>query len=333
MAYSLPFSTRIGLLVSISIAVCSFFGITMLAFAQFTPFGGGALQLTLSPQSPTPHSVVVVSIDDYSVDTTGATISWYVDGTEQASSKNERSIRIGTGDVGDERTVRAVVTRNGASTLSSTRTILPTSVDIITEAHTYVPQFYKGRALQSKNSNVRAIVVVNDGTNKSQSAYTYKWLLDGAVLFGGPTKGKNVIDVSLSTFGDGELSVEVTNDEGESVGKGITQISPVDPQIHFYEYSPLRGLSLREAKSPFTFVNDEITLFGEPYYLNSPIHADRANFSWKIDGIAVQSDVKVPNAILLQRTGGAGESAVEYSVTTKGTVPQYAEGMLRLIFD
>lgn len=333
MAYPLPFNTRTWFVVFISIVMCFFFSGINSTLAQFATLGGGTLQLTLDPQFPTPYSSVVVSIDDYSVDTTGATISWYVDGVEQTASRNERSIKIGTSAPGAERVVRVVAARSGGLTLSSTRSIFPTSVDIITEANTYTPQFYEGRPLSSRNSSVRAISVINDGTSKSPSAYTYKWTLDGTVLFGGPSKGKNIIDISLSTFGDGELSVEVTDDFGNSIGRGNAQITPVEPQIHFYEYSPLRGLSLREAKSPFTFVSDEVTLFGEPYYLNSPMRIDRATFSWKVGGLPVQSDTHAPHSILLQRTGDAGESVIEYSVTTKGTVPQYAGEMLRLIFD
>ena len=126
------------------------------------------VQLIPNPEFPTPKSQITISLNDYSVETTGANITWYVNNIEDASFRNERSISITTGALGEKTTVRVVLTRSNAPALSSSITIVPTVVDIVLEANTYVPNFYKGRALPSTESRVRAIAVVHDNSTTGE---------------------------------------------------------------------------------------------------------------------------------------------------------------------
>ncbi len=302
--------------------------------AQFSvPQGVGQVSLLVNPQFPTPHGTTEVSLNDYSVSTVGATVSWYVDGALEPSFTNERTIRLTAGGLGETKNVRVVLSRNGTTAFEANTSIIPTQVDLIIEADTYVPTFYRGRALPSPESRARAVAVVNDGTGAPASAYTYQWSENSTVLLGGPVKGKNVLDLTVSRFEGKTISVTVVNADGITVGKSRLELTPAEPRLLFYEQSPLRGLLERAVTRPLPLISDEITVYGEPYFLHMPASADRADFSWDIGGSPVNAVSGAPNAITLRRVGSGGEAEVNLRIVTGERIPQVVEGSFRTFFE
>ncbi len=308
------------------------FTIPTLAAAQAPSFVANSIYLESAPQYPEPNSTVTVSLNDYSVNALGATISWFINGEEQTATQNERSIVVPTHTLGTQEVVKVVLSRTGALPLSHTLTLNPVVIDIILEADTYVPSFYKGRALPSQESSVRAIALVHDTSGGIKSEYTYKWSAGTTVLLGGPVKGKYALDYLMPRYDDNELTVEVFNAKGVSIGKKTILVSPAETQLHFYEYSSLRGLSERTAANPLPLISDETTIFGEPYFINTAMEESGATFTWKVDGVPAASDTSVPNAITLAHSGDTGKSLVSLSIITKSRIPQYVMETLQLIF-
>jgi hypothetical protein len=332
MIYILSSRFTSFLLATISIGIVLFTIHTSLASGQVPSFVGNDISLKSLPEYPEQYSEVTITLDDYSVNTLGATIQWFVNGAEQKTLENERTIKITTRDLGTKEIVKVLLTRSGALPLSHSITITPSLVDIILESNTYIPTFYKGRALPSTESSVRAIALIHDGTEGSiKKEYTYKWSAGDTVLLGGPIKGKNVITYAVPLFGESELSVEIFDTKGNLVGGRGVAITPVEPRLYFYEYSSLRGLSERALTDPLTLIAEETTLYGVPYFMNTRMKTDEASFSWMIGGVPVSPDSSVPNSIVLKKDG-AGESAVSLKIVTDDPIPQFVMQGLRLIF-
>ena len=151
-------------------------------------------------------------------------------------------------------------------------------------------------------------------------------------MFGGPVKGKNVLDFNIPHYDNGALSVEVFNSLGETIGKQFLAIPVVQPELHFYEHSPLRGLFEREVASPLTFIGEETTIYGEPYFMNTRMREQDASFSWSINSESAPHDTETPNAITLRHVGGEGSAEVGLTIVTKGQIPQFLEGAFSLFF-
>ncbi len=300
--------------------------------AQAPSFVANSIYLESVPQYPEPNSSVNVSVNDYSVNTLGATISWFVNGVEQVTSKNERSIKVPTRELGTQEDVKVVLSRTNSPSLSATLTLTPVVIDIILEADTYIPSFYKGRALPSQDSSVRAIALVHDTDGGIKNEYVYKWSLDDTVLMGGAVKGKNSINFVTPSFRDSELTVQIFDTNGKTVSKKSMTISAIDPEMHFYEYSSLRGLSERAAVSPLPFIAEEITLSGEPYFMNSRMDTNKMNFNWMLDNDFVTPDATTPNALTLRRNEGSGSSFVSLEIIMNSRIPQFVKQELQLIF-
>lgn len=317
----------------VSILACGLFFITLPLYAQTIPGQSTGLTLLAEPSFPAPHTETVLSIDDYSINTVGSTITWYVNNVEQTQSRNERSIKITTGDLGKSTNVRVVLSRSNGPSISASLSLVPTQVDIILESNTHVPQFYKGRALPTRDSMMRATAVVHDGTTNPDSSYVYQWSLDSTVLQGGQTKGKRTISIEMPHYDDVLLFVEVFKSTGELIGKGVARLLATEPELHFYENSPLRGLSERELMSPFYLIGEEVTIYGEPYFIDAPMNETSAEFAWKIDYEPALHDASIPNALTLRKVGGAGESTIDFSVVTRSGIPQFVQKTFQLIFD
>ena len=301
--------------------------------AQSFLSGNTGLRLIVSPEFPTPHTGVTVTIDDYSIETLGSTITWYVDGKEVAGVTNERSISVTTGALGKKTEVRALVTNAKTPAFSATQSITPTVVDVILESDTYVPSFYAGRALPSKESSVKALAVVHDGTTLSDNRYSFKWTLNDEVLHGGPVTGKSSTNFTMPRYDGGRLTVEVFNTDSVLVGRKTLILNPIELEMHFYENSPLRGLSQKEIKDTYALTREEVTIYGEPYFMNTNIISPSlVDVVWEINGEKVQSSTETPNTITLKRVGEAGDAQVSCTTVTKTRIPQFVRGTFQAFF-
>ena len=291
------------------------------------------ISLITSPQYPSPNSTVTVSLDAYTINTTGATIVWTVDDIERTTAKNNRSITVTTKNIGEKTTVRATIYRDGNLPLPITTTIVPTAINIILEADTYTPSFYAGRALPSGQSQIRAVAVVLNGTNAPASAYTYKWEHDDEVLLGGPVTGKSDISFTMPRYNNDTLNVTVTDAKGNVVGQDGIVLVPKEPELHFYDENPLRGLSAKAVTNTFILIGDEATVHGIPYFMNTDLTAQTTTFEWKIDGKKVDKVNAESNTITLRRTGGAGKASIELSALTTTRIPQYVKKAFTIFFE
>lgn len=291
----------------------------------------GGISLTSVPKYPEPGEEVSVSLDQYGVNTFGATIRWYINGTEEVSARNERSVTFVSGNLGEKTTVRVSVAQASGVSLTSTKTIAPAIVDMILEADTYVPYFYKGRALPSSNAGVRVVALVHGGTGADRSTYSYKWQLGTSVLFGGAVRGKYVAELVMPQFDRKPLTVEVSDSGGNVVAKNSIILVNQDPELLFYEENALRGHLGRAIMGELPLLGEETTVFGEPYYLSKNVLGSGANFSWKINNRLTTPNT-TPNSLTLQKSGSGGTVGVELDVVVEGDVPQRVKDSFLLTF-
>jgi hypothetical protein len=320
---------REGIWRGICVAICGFFLSIGAVHAQV---GEEIPPLRVEPSFPQPGSTVTVSLDAYTMDTTGATVSWSVNGLEKTGDKNNRSIEITVGDVGEivEVTARVIFT-NGFS-YSPTVTVVPTQTDLIIESSTYVPPFYKGRALPSGNTHIRAVAIPHLKNPVPLQDLTYEWKQGDTVLFGGPIKGKYAADIVVSRYEGDTLSVTVTDGTKKSVGKKTIFLTPSEPELHFYEENPLRGLSHKAIRSSLTLIGDETTVHAEPFFMATDLTKESSEFNWAINGESVETNPPKSHTITLRRTGGEGSATIETQVMTLTTIPQYVKGGFTIMF-
>ncbi len=293
-------------------------------------FSGASLKLT--PTYPGPESEVTVALDAYTYDTSGAIIVWKIDGEEQAEFENERSITIQTGELGDAMQVSATVLTLGGGGFTLKKTIVPAVLDIIVEADTYVPPFYRGRALGTAKANLRVTAVPHNGEVLDPRELTFTWEHNEAILFGGPVRGRQSVDITMPQYSGGYVKVSVMDDNRETVAEKRVALTAIKPEIYFYEENILRGLSEMAIKNSFALVGDETTVHGEPYYLAGGVDTDTLAYEWRINRNPITNESSDPHIITLRKTGDGGSALVTLRALTKELIPQYVQDDFTISF-
>lgn len=313
------------------LVLCCFVTFAPAAHAQFS---GSAIQqnaeLELNPQYPEPFEQVTASLNAYAYDTQGASIRWYIDGTEETEAQNSRELKFTTGALGSAQTVRSTVIFPDGQSISASRTIKPSRLDLIIEADTLVPPMYRGRALPSSGSTVRAIAV--PATAASVNTLSFTWRLNGKVLFGGPIRGKDVAVFTAPADGNPYLSVEIADQNGSVFMKKTTELPIAAPEMRFYEDNPLRGTSRNALLSPHFLVGDEIVVRAEPYYMASDIFSKNPYTTWSIDGRKVENPSDDAQLITLRKGEGSGRFRVNFDIRNAANLLQGGEGEFLITF-
>lgn len=288
--------------------VVTFTGAFSIAGAQGVATGNFAI--TTNPSYPEPHDRIDAKLITGGQDRLGAALSWYVDGVEETSCKNESSCPVTVGGAGSETVLSAHLTLASGQIRKVERTIVPTRVDLVVEALTDTPVFYKGRTLPSGQSTIRAVALPFSGT--APSRLTYSWSLDGKPLPGGSQMGKDTVTFTMPFGGSGRIAVTVTDEQGRTISKKSTEIRTVDPLIVFYEDNPLRGLSRMALPKGYQLIGEEVTVRAESYFMNTGMQNSNTDISWQINGEPVNNPSDDPQTITLRSGGGAGNFRVGF---------------------
>ena len=270
--------------------------------------------LVLSPQYPEPNEAVTATLSDYSVNTNGATIRWFVDGKEILDSKNERAIDFSTGELGSSVRVLAITTLPNGSELTARRIITPVRLDILIEADTRVPSFYKGRSIPASGGQMQVTALPFTGEPRSAESYSYTWRVGETVQSGGSRFGKNSISLTADFQKQIRVSVDVIDVDGTMVTSESVFVPLADPELHFYEINPLRGMSEVAMGDNYIFVGEEIKVRVEPYFIDNALFSEKPHQEWKLNSQVVNNPNPDQQEITLRRSGDSGSFTLEYHV-------------------
>lgn len=300
--------------------------------AQIPGVGTTGSSLTLSPQHPEPSEQVQVSLNDYSINTNGATISWFVNGEEVVSAANERTLTIRTGALGETIEVVEVTTLPSGAEIRAKKDITPVRVDMLIEADTLTPLFYNGRAIPSEGSVVSVTAIPFTGESVAPENYSYTWKVRDDVVGGGAQFGKNSISFA-SDFGKNiPVSVEIHDAEGGLVSGESAIVPLADPELHFYEINPLRGLSEHAVGSNYIFIGDEVRVRAEPYFLDASLLRNNPHTEWKLNGRSVENPSRDVQEITLRKQGDRGSFNLEFHIRNLNQLLQGVKDTITINF-
>jgi hypothetical protein len=266
------------------------------------------------------------------MDTSGAVILWYVNEKEIVGSRNERSIKVMVGEFGKTTEVSARVKLFDGRTFTVNKSIPSTLVDLIIEAKTYVPPFYRGRALSSADAEARVIAIPHTGTNVDPADFTYFWEYNGGTMFGGPILGKQSADVTISRYTGSYITVTVIDESGNEIGGKTISLNAIEPELYYYEENPLRGLNEIALKDTLALIGDETTVHGEAYYLARDLRPERITFEWSINNEKIQNVNQDPHIITLRKSGGGGSAQVGLQAVTTASIPRFVRREFTITF-
>ncbi len=293
---------------------------------------GDAVSITLDPQYPGPNEQVTLSIDDYSIDSSGASILWLIDGVEVPQFKNTRTISVITPSVGKTATVAVRLVFSNKPTIEAKMSLTPVYVDVIIEPQTYTPLFYAGRALPVHGSVVNITALVHNASGLLNNAnYTYNWQLNGKVMYGGPRSGNNRAQITVPYGQNSLIAVTITDASGSVISRKLVSIPQQEVAITFYEVSTLYGLSQKAITDTLPFVGNSSTIRAVPYYIDSRAISNSLFTEWTVGGRVANTESADPFEINLLRQG-AGNTQVGFKIRNLSELLQGDQRSFRVQF-
>lgn len=295
------------------------------SLAQVTiPGFGGTLSIESTPRNLVPNTSIHLSAEDTFVDLSSINLTWTVDGKEVQSGEGLTSYDVELGDLGSVTDV-VVTADTNEGTISTEAKLIPTSVDLLWEADSYTPPFYRGRALASAGSEIRLEAIPHfvqpDGSEVPASSLKYVWKDDGTVLGDESGLGRSSATVGISPLSQSAtIEVDVTSTDGLYSGSATLSVPLVDPSLTLYEDHPLFGLSYNNAlDSSASIPENEMAFAAVPYFAPSKNANDPGfQYTWAVDTKAVSSDAKDPSEITInaQNSSGAASLSLDLSQFT-----------------
>ena len=328
---------------SISVALLLFVAFllnTNIILAQGVPSpSDSSVSLNMSPSNPNPNENVALSLSSNSVDLDNSTIYWYVDGVMRKEGTGEKVLNTQTGGSGKITSIRTTITTPDGTNIEKTLSINPTQVDLIVEASSYVPPFYKGTAYFVSQGSAKIIAIPNiieNGQKVGTNNLNFKWTKNGIVLGDSSGMGKNTLTVSGSVpIDDIQIELEVSDMSGNSLADQSTIIAPSDPKIIFYENSPLYGMLFNNAinRNYLLGNREELNVVAEPFFFDlKGATGDDSTYSWLVNGNSVNTTGK-KNELLLKQTGGIkGVASISLQVENIARIFQYAGNDFNVTF-
>lgn len=293
------------------------------------------VNLQVTPRYPIPNQTVTASLSYFGGDLDSANITWYQNGKSVLSGKGEKTYSFKVGNAGTETKIEVDISLLDGASLSKSLTLIPASVDLVWEANSYTPPFYKGKALHPRQGSLKIVAMpefVRSGQRLSSKNLVYEWSNGIDVYQDQSGYGKNTILINGSLLGQREnIRVVVTDPVSGLAAESYLTIEPTNPKIIFYENDPYYGHIFDQAiANPFSLETDEVQVVASPYYLSKEINGS-ISYVWTLNGATVPNLTGSRSAVF-RKPEGEGRSILSLRVENGSRVLQQTESGLEINF-
>ena len=279
-----------------------------------------ALTLSMSPEHPAPGELTRVEVLSSLFDLAASSMLWYVNGKVVAEGPGISSQNIAAGSAGKETSVRVIVSQEGVGSASVEASVRPVEMDLLWESDSYVPAFYRGRALPSEGASIRFQAVPrffdSAGHLMPTSEIIFTWKKNGSVLQSVSGRGRAAAIIQGPVlFGFDTFSVEAKTVDGSLSSSASASISSTEPLVELYENNPLLGLMYHQALTgDIALAATEASFFAIPYF--APIQqVNGLQYAWKVNGTPITNNPQRANELTINATGSDGKLLLELALT------------------
>lgn len=272
-----------------------------------------AFKINLVPSNVEANSVIKAKIETYSFDPDITYITWVLNGKTVKQGRGEKSIDFAVGDIGSNVSLSAYITTEKGAELVQSLNFKIAEIDLLWQAETTVPVFYKGKAEPVAGSNVK-VAVISQGLGASKNLI-YDWQRNYKIIADASGRGKDSFVFKFSNARDEEI-IGVTvygSNKDFSISKTIT-IKRKEPEIFLYEEHPLEGpLFGRVLPAEIGLTQEQTTIRAESYFFPKEDWSSLL-YDWKMNDKQIEP-LYAPNVIglsLPEQKGGY--SVVDVSV-------------------
>lgn len=293
------------------------------------------MSIKTNPKTPGENQDVTITIESYAVNLNTAKIIWYVDKMPRKEGTAEKTLTLRTGALGQKTTVNIMILTAEGAEVNKEIVIAPAEIDLLWEAQTYTPPFYKGKALPSYKSLVRVTAIPRWNTLISDpNQFNYKWTYNRTQSIGGGL-GKNSVVIPAGWSGSTvPIALETSLAESAWTGYQNANIPASEAKLVFYEQAPLLGIQFDHALSGVKNVSgNELALRAVPYFFSTDNYLNgELIYTWKINGNNIVAGIDSMNMLIPKQGKGAESYAVQLRVQSPKRILQEGNAQTGISF-
>ncbi len=295
------------------------------------------IALELSPENPGPGDTVTITARSLLLDLDTMTLTWFKDGKVFEQGAGGTSISLTAPPLGNSTEISLLVLENGVERARESATIRPVEIDLLWEANSYAPPYFRGRSLSSAGTQLRFEAqphfIRANGSRVSNGDIVFTWKRNGYVIqnVSGRGAARAVIDAP-ALFGADTISLEARSVDGTFRGEESVNIPSREPELVLYEDHPLFGVMYyRALSSDASLPGEEISLVAVPYFADATYPNDGALiWEWKVNGNNIENDPDRPNEITIDARGSSGIARIDLALSHVTNLFLDSEGSWKL---
>lgn len=285
-----------------------------------------SILVSIIPENPSPGENVSITLSSYANNLDSVLISWFVDGKSVLSEIGKKSFSVNAPAAGLETTVVATVTLPDGN-IEKKIIIRPASMVLLWQANdSYVPPFYKGKALPMPDSSVKVVAmpeIKNNGNIVDPKNMTYTWKLDYTNNQDGSGYGKNYFIYNNDYLEDvNNVNVVVNTLDQKYSAEGSIDIGATNPKILFYKNDVNLGTVWEEALKDGHKIQGDEVIEAAPYFISpQDIRTPTLAWDWFINDYMISVPEYRKNLIPLQvQAGVSGTSKIKLEISNRDKI-------------
>lgn len=251
--------------------------------------GFNVINVITDPKLPGANEEVTIRLESYTTNLGASAIRWFVNKTDHSQGLALTEIKVRTGDFGVRTVVDVVIVTDQGERIDKQLVVAPAEVDVLWEALTYTPPFYKGKALPSFKSMVRVTAIPRfNSLTSDPKKYKYRWTYN-RVSGLGEAVGKNSVLVPMG-YDDVSMPVDVfvTLPGTDWSGSKYLSIPGSPAKVVLYEQAPLLGINFNSAwtSTPIETAESEFVAYAVPFFFSlDDIVNNRIVYRWEVNRV------------------------------------------------
>ncbi|MDQ3075752.1 MAG: hypothetical protein M3Q34_01340 [bacterium] len=328
-----------GSLIFSFVFILSIFGAFFISDSAIAQVQSTDVVLSIVPKYPVPGDKVTATLTSYVTNLDKANMTWSVNGQNMVSGVGKKVFTFTLGTLGSTTLLNVDVQTIDRQSFSKNISLNATEIDMLWEAtDSYVPPFYKGKALLSREGSLKVVAIPNIVSGKNTlnpTNLSYIWEKDGKGQPNSSGWGMNFFIFKNSYIDkSNEVIVKVSDIFGNNeTGNNIT-ITPGNPKIQFYKKDILQGIDLAHILLDGHLVDKKgETVVAVPYFFSPKnINSPDLLLTWLInDKPARISNIKNELGIKGEE-GKSGQAKVKVNIKNPNTLFQSLEKEINVVF-
>lgn len=321
----------------LALILVSFMGIFSVTKAQ--SLGGQIIETEFIPSVPRANEEIYVYLKSYMINIDSAEITWIVNGKVIKSGRGLKNFNFMVGDSGRTTNLQVKIKSVEGQEVVQNYPLTPATVDLIWQSDGFVPPFYKGKSLFAHENNITIVamphITGSNGAEINRNNLVYKWKKNGSVVESAGGFGKNTLTVPGSVISRTlEITVEASSLDGSSGAIETIKLTPINPEILFYEKNPTLGIQFQ--KTLFDNVklgSSEVSVVAMPFYFSSDDYLNQGlNYMWSINNTFIRNEPTQNSQVFRKAEGVSGTSKISLSVKNSDKILQYSTNSFNLTF-